>query len=316
MSDQATTRHPSIALVILNWNGADDTLECLASLRASTAPVHSIVVDNGSTGDDIERIRASGLADALIATGSNLGYAEGNNRGLRHALEAQESFEVVGVLNNDTVVEPDCFGGLAGLLDDVRCGALAPRTMYFDQPDRVWFAGGVVDRGWPRHLQPNELGDPGRPLEPSDWLTGCCIVARAETWREVGLFDPRYYLIFEDSEWSARARAEGVELLVANECIIRHRVSRSFRAESTSLIGAFYYVRNGLRFERQYAPRYLPRFLVNNLIRPTLSDISRLTLRRDLGFRWLGLAAFVTGQTGRAPRYVSRWAVEEHNPPA
>src|ERR1700693_6238140 len=95
----------AIALVVLNWNGVADTLECLASLRQSLVPIHAIVVDNGSTGPDVERIRASGLADIVIETGANLGYADGNNVGLRHALDSPQGFKVVGVLNNDTLVD-------------------------------------------------------------------------------------------------------------------------------------------------------------------------------------------------------------------
>src|SRR5438552_10530860 len=92
-----------IALVILNWNGVTDTLECLASLRQSLVPIYAIVVDNGSTGSDVERIRSSGLSDMVIETGTNLGYAEGNNIGLQRALDSAQGFEIVGVLNNDKI---------------------------------------------------------------------------------------------------------------------------------------------------------------------------------------------------------------------
>jgi GT2 family glycosyltransferase len=301
---------PSIAVVVLNWNGVDDTLACLDSLRRSVAAVHAIVVDNGSTGSDAERIRASELADTVIETGTNLGYAEGNNVGLRLALDPASGFEVVGVLNNDTVVDPRCFGGLVEQLGEENgpLRALAPTTLYFDDPGEPWFAGGIIDQGWPRHLQPSELGDRKGPLEPSEWLTGCCIVARAATWRHVGLFDSRYYLIFEDCEWSLRAQSLGVDLQVATACTIRHKVSRSFATEPSSLLGSYYYLRNGLRFGYAYAPRHLPRFLVRYLLRPTVSDIARLNLRRGLGFRWLGALAFVTGRTGQAPQLVARLA--------
>src|ERR1700730_5371151 len=89
-----------LAVVVLNWNGADDTLACLASLRESTLACHAIVVDNGSTDDSLARIEASGLADVVIPAGTNLGYAGGNNLGLRRALD--RGFAHVAVLHKHT----------------------------------------------------------------------------------------------------------------------------------------------------------------------------------------------------------------------
>jgi GT2 family glycosyltransferase len=303
-------QRPPIALVVLNWNGVADTLECLASLRESLAPLYAIVVDNGSTGPDVEQIRASGLADVVIETGVNLGYAEGNNIGLRHALDSVEGFEVAGVLNNDTLVDPQCFGTLAEHLDSADGGyrALAPTMLYADNPTKPWFAGGIIDQGWPRHLRPHELDAYDKPLRASEWLTGCCILARTTTWRHVGLFDSRYYLIFEDCEWSFRARREGVELLVATQSTILHKVSRSFTSGPASLLGSFYFIRNGLRFDWAYRRQYLLQFMWHHLLRPTLAEVRRLRWKQELVFGWLGAVAFASGQEGRAPELVMRFA--------
>ncbi len=298
-----------IALVVLNWNGVADTLECLASLRQSLVPIYAIVVDNGSIGLDVERIRASGLADIVIETGANLGYAEGNNVGLRYALDSPEGFKVIGVLNNDTLVDPQCFGDMAKHLSgaDGRHLALAPTMLYADNPTESWFAGGVVDQGWPRHLQPFELQDDNKPLRASEWLTGCCILARAATWRHVGLFDSGYYLIFEDSDWSMRAVRRGALLYVVTRSTIRHCVSSSFDNGLMSLLGGYYFVRNGLRFEARYFPQHLLRFGFQWLVRPAPA-LLRGEQGQGLAFRWLGALAFATGQTGRAPRALERLA--------
>jgi GT2 family glycosyltransferase len=299
----------SIAVVVLNWNGLSDTLACLESLGRSTVPLTSIVVDNGSSGSDVEVLRTSGLAGVVIETGTNLGYAEGNNVGLRYALRRGHHFRTIGVLNNDTTVQPSAFEVLARQLNHPHQTrrALTPTIVRQDDPTTIWFAGGVIDKGWPRHLQPHELSD-AEPLRPSEWLTGCCIVARSDTWRYVGPFDPRYYLIFEDCDWSLRARQLGVELAVSSGARIEHKISQSLTSPQAARLGSYYYVRNGLRFEWEYFRLHLLHFVVEQVVRPTVSAARRLNWRPGLLFRWCGLLGFVTRQTGMAPLYVQRLA--------
>src|ERR1700742_3640282 len=93
----------AVAVVVLNWNGGTDTLRCLRSLRAQEPDLHLIVVDNGSTDGSVEAVEAEGLADDVIRAGENLGYAGGNNLGLKRALT--DGYDVIAVLNNDTYLE-------------------------------------------------------------------------------------------------------------------------------------------------------------------------------------------------------------------
>jgi len=294
-----------LVVVVVNWNGADDTIACLRSLRTATATPHTIVVDNGSTDDSVRRVRASGLADDLVENRTNLGFAGGNNVGLRLALE--RGFKAIAVLNNDTLVEADTLELLLGPLAAGGQVAVSPDIRYFDRPDQSWFAGGIVDQGWPRHLQPSELAGAPNGLRSTALLTGCCIVARRETWEHVGLFDESYFLIFEDSDWSMRALRNGVALYVVTDSRIRHRVSSSFEDGPTSLLGSFYFVRNGLRFERHYFPRLLGRFAFRWLVRPA-PGLARAGRFGELAFRWLGAAAFAIGQKGSAPSVASELA--------
>ena len=294
---------PDLAVVVLNWNNAEDTLECLTSLRESTSPLEVIVVDNGSTDGSAEAIDASGLADTLIRTGANLGYSGGNNIGLQHAIDSGREF--VCVLNNDTLVEPETFGRLRDYLRSRPADvAVSPTIHYADDQAKIWFAGGTLDRGWPRHLQPLEIPPSDALLKGSELLTGCCIVARREVWSRVGLFDDRYFLIFEDSDWSMRARKAGIDLMISREGRLLHKVSRSFRDTAPSLLGTFYFIRNGLRFEWDHCRRFLPRFLSQWVLRPTLRDLrSRKSLQPHL-FALFGAASFVVSQSGTAPRLV------------
>jgi GT2 family glycosyltransferase len=299
------SNHPmrrAIAVVVLNWNGADDTIACLRSLKEATMPLHVIVVDNGSTDDSLQRIGAAQLADEILATHANLGYAGGNNVGLQHALDG--GFEILAVLNNDTVVEPNSFELLAASLSGSQHRAVSPDVRYTDRPGDSWFAGGVVDRGFPLQLARIDASGDMRALQPSEWLAGCCITARRETWEVVGLFDERYFLIFEDADWSMRAVRRGVALYVLPPSTIRHRAGQGGRWPA---LGGYYFVRNGLRFQARYFPRHMARFACQWLIHPAPGLLRRRQVR-VLAFGWLGALSFLTGRSGRAPRLLERLA--------
>jgi GT2 family glycosyltransferase len=293
-----------VAVVVLNWNNAVDSLECLESLRRSNQRVSIIVVDNGSTDGSDAQIRASGLADIVLQSGGNLGYAGGNNVGLRYAIQA--GFESVCVLNNDTVVEPEALGTMFQHLSAGGDLAVSPRIDYFHSPGTPWFAGGVIDRGMPLHLQPDEVPTASSFARSSETLSGCCVMALSDTWHSVGLFDERYFLIFEDSDWSMRARRCGVALRVLDSALIHHKVSRSFSSGPASLLGCYYHARNGVRFHRQYGRRYIPHFVSQWVVRPSLRA-GRAGAAPSV-FRLLGAFAGCAGPGGRAPRPLARLA--------
>jgi len=291
------TGRPATAVIVLNWNNAPDTLACLESLRASRAELELIVVDNASTDGSGEVIARSGLADCVLRNATNAGYAGGNNTGLRHALN--QGFEVIAVLNNDTLVEPDTFERMSSICaESTHPVAVSPRITYDAAPEDIWFAGGIVDHGMPRHLQVDELTGRESGLVATQLLTGCCIMATATTWRRVGLFDERYFLIFEDSDWSMRARRLGVTLLVDHESRLRHKVSRSFGNGAMPLLATYFYTRNGLIYHARYARRYLPRFVKTRLIRPLVRHTG-LPPRSPI-FAWWGACDWILGHRGDA----------------
>ena len=138
-----------MAVVVLNWNGGDDTLCCLRSVMASDLPgLRVYLADNGSTDGSVARVRAALPPVRIVENGANLGYAGGNNRGWRAA--AADGATRVLFLNNDAVLAPDTLRLLCQAMDaDPGVGAASPRILRGrgsqDDGGGVWFEkGGTV----------------------------------------------------------------------------------------------------------------------------------------------------------------------------
>ncbi|SEB83967.1 hypothetical protein SAMN04489806_1914 [Paramicrobacterium humi] len=298
-------------VVILNWYGRDDTVACVESVLYGSPDVTVLVVDNGSFDgalgevSDLERVQTLQLPH-------NLGFAGGMNRGLAFALEAGAT--MVTILNNDTLIPP---GAMRVLHRHAESGAaVSPTVMYRDDPTRVWFGGGAIDMpdGYPHHIAPQELQGCVDGVRETSVLAGCCITATSDTWRRVGLFDERFFLNFEDSEWSLRARAAGVRLGVACDARIFHAVSASFRGAASTL-GTYYFLRNGLLFTRIAGAGTTARMRFIRRFSPLR--------RRQLGVRdvirggivaGFAIGSYLLGRFGEAPPFLQRrareWAVE------
>lgn len=257
-------------VVVLSFHGADDTLACVDSVLRGSPGHDVLVIDNGSFDGVLEKVGAEWPGILTMQTGTNRGYSGGMNAGLAHGLRS--GYDVVTVLNNDTLVET---GALDELVAVAAGGATAvsPRVLYQDDPGRAWFEGGRLDPvdGLPRHMTPQEAAEAGRQVEGEpyavDLLAGCCVTASAATWRHVGLFDDRYFLNFEDSDWSMRARRSGVTLRVVPRSRVRHGVSRSFTG-AYAYLGTYYYLRNLLLFARTWLPPRQRRRLLRTRVLP------------------------------------------------
>lgn len=295
-----------VHVVVLNWNGADDTAACLNSLRpARDAGARVLVVDNGSTDDSQSRLQRQFPDVQILQTGANLGYTGGNNAGLSAALASGAEF--VCVLNNDTLVDEDF---LQPLVERSRAAsqavALSPVIRYLDSP-RIWFAGGAVDpsTGLGRHLQEDEFDVQASEPYETQLLTGCCLFAARSVWENVGLFDNRFFLNFEDTQWSLRALRARVRLEIVPSSIVHHKVSASFRGPA-AVLGSYYYARNGLTLQREHLrePKLGRAFVVHHVLRPALRSVRRHeagSLAR-LVVTLLGLASVPLQVYGPAPR--------------
>jgi GT2 family glycosyltransferase len=221
-----------VCAIVLNWKGEEDTAACIESLLAQRdVTLEILVVDNASPDGSGARLHARFPQLPYLQTEANLGYAGGNNRGIEWAFARQADW--VLVVNNDTVAEPDCVRRLLdAAASDSRVAALAPLIVRYDDPDRVWFAGGRHDRfrviGVHEHWnQPidrllQRTGD--EPFHACSFLTGCCLLLRRPALEEVGLFRADFFAYVEDLELSMRLCAAGWRIGWVPAARLAHRV--------------------------------------------------------------------------------------------
>jgi GT2 family glycosyltransferase len=218
--------NPRVGVVVLNFRGAEDTVCCLRSLRASSVPVEVLVVDNASGDGSVEHIEAGDPRLRVIVNDANLGFAAGNDIGIERLRE--EGAEFVWVLNNDTVVDP---GALRAMLDvaatDERLGAVG--SVIHDMADRqrvLTWGGGSVGRWTGFTRDARAAGD------RVDYLTGASLLLRVAALDDVGSFDPRFFFTWEDVDLGLRLQRNGWRIAVADQARVWHRWGASASATS------------------------------------------------------------------------------------
>lgn len=295
------TQAPSIEIIILNWNGKADTLACLDSVRQIDYPNYKVmVVDNGSTDDSVIAIRDTFPDIELVETGANLGYAGGNNFGIRIAMEREVDY--VLLLNNDTVVDPQMLHGFVeAALAKPEAGAFAAKIFYFSEPTKLWYAGGSWrhDGLYFVHDGMGEVDDSNRygALREIDYACGCALFMRHKALDEVGLLDETFFLTYEETDWCYRAREKGFASVFVPEAKVWHKVSASFGGQESPLV-AYFMARNKLL----WAERHLPRRDHWRLVLQTFGDI-----RSGL----LPPFSYIRAESGVSPRHLY-WGVRAY----
>lgn len=255
----ASTADVSVAIILVNWNGFEFTAACLASLRKVDYPdFRVILVDNASQNQEGERLKKAFPEIDLIGNSENLGFAGGNNVGIRKALD--QGFSYVMLLNNDTIVEPDFLGQMMRKFSqNSRLGVVQPLICFLHDRTHIWSAGGKWNEflGRAITLGDRESVDNFKVIDRKlDWATGCCMLITREALLKTGLLNESYFTYFEDVEWSLRFREKGFEIVLAGEAKIYHEAGASSKkkhSEGTLSPRVFYYhVRNQfflLRFQ-------------------------------------------------------------------
>ena len=319
----------SATVVLLNWNGWRDTVPCLASLLASDPRPQRIVVCDNASGDNsgaeiarwaLQHVGAQGFLHVsaeeaaapdiaarlhgsivvLIENGANLGFAGGNNPGIRLAL-ADPACTHVWVLNNDTVVKPEALGrALERMQADPGIGLCGSTLLYFDEPDKVQALGGARYSRWSgrsRHvgafLPAREVPANGHAVEPDlSYVVGAAMLASRAFIEQVGLMQEDYFLYYEEIDWAKRGAAKRFRLGYAPGSVVFHKEGASIgtAASGGSPLSLYFLFRSRLRFCWRFHRAFVP-----SVIWFSLLDVARLAVRR----RW--------PQAGAALRGLFQW---------
>ena len=290
-----------VYVVLVNFNGWRDTLECVESLRAmGSAKLRILVVDNASSdgsADQLKRWAAEVgveletlVAEAawpsskgtdlgsftLIESLANRGFSGGNNLAMS-LLQSRELSGFVWLLNNDMIAEPGSLEALSRVAQDEGVGAVGAILLEYDQPNVVQaIAGGSVSH-W--HGMTSMLGAGmtrdrvPQHIMPVDFVSGGCLFTRTDVIAKVGLLDEGYFLYTEDVDWCERMRAAGYRVTYSVDARVRHKGGRS--AAPQSAVHDYHIVRSSLRFVLRHARAYLPFAFAYSLYRCLLPKVVR-----------------------------------------
>jgi len=237
-----------VGIVLLNWNGWEDTCACLTSLRRLRYDdFEIIVVDNGSSDNSPAHIRRMFPEARIIQAGKNLGFAGGCNRGIRHALSQRCDF--VWLLNNDTTVDPQALQALVTKADSAPdIGAVGSAIYCMDDARRLQAWGGGHINFWlgrSRHfLRP-------APDDSIDFITGASMLITRDAIQSIGLLDEKFFMYWEDADYCFRLREAGWKIGVAGESRVLHKGSASVGKGSAKLDR--YFNASAVRFFNKHA---------------------------------------------------------------
>jgi GT2 family glycosyltransferase len=311
MSELHVYRQPHVYVVLLNWNGWQETTECLESVFRLEYPHFTVIVcDNASSDGSMQRIEgwakgfipascdspdlarltvppipkpidfdhivssteavaslSSGSRLLLIQTGANLGFAGGNNVGIRYAL-ARGDCDYVWLLNNDTVVEPDSLSAMMRMAEShPKLGICGSQLRSYTYPHEIQTMGGRRYSRWSGRTRPlQELTTPQVSTTPDapDYIEGASMLISRRCLEAAGLLEESYFLYYEELDLAARA-CPAFLLGYSSESIVYHKEGASIgsahvRADRSAL-SDFYQARNRIVFCRRYHPWFLPSVL-------------------------------------------------------
>lgn len=272
--------YPKTAVIILNFNSYNQTIECIESVKNITYPNYEIiVVDNNSKDDSLQQIKGSFPDVILLKSRDNLGYASGNNLGIKYALE--KNMEYICILNNDVAVDRNFLEPIIKtLMDDKNAAAAGPSICYYGQDDVIQAMGGNINlyTGLPTmKFKGKKLSQVKEDIVSVDYLGGACFVVKAEILKKIGLIPENYFLFYEETEFFLNIKRQGYKLISIRDSKVYHKVSGTISKYKG--LSYFFLNRNRIIFVRRNARLYHKFIFFFYII---LETIGRMILRGEL----------------------------------
>jgi GT2 family glycosyltransferase len=255
-----------VAIILLNWNTPVHTINCIASLKqyAKGEVFDIIVADNGSTDGSLAVIKGQFPELIYIDNKENLGFAEGNNRGLSYSIEQGYTYSLV--MNTDTEVDEDIVSKLTSHLElHPEVAAVQPAIYWMHDKTRLWNGMGCFNKVFGLFYSDKSFPRQSATFKIAEWLTGCCLMIRNSALAKSGMFNKQLFLYYEDVDLSFRLRGAGYKLHYLPACKMYHeagasaKVNVNKREGTLSPIIHYYISRNRLWVLRKYgSPVYYP----------------------------------------------------------
>lgn len=283
----------NLAIILVNYKQPDLTIDCIKSIRRSDIQNYSIIVVDNNSKDNSYEIFGKEEGIVLILLNENNGFAAGNNVGIQYAID--NGYTDVLLLNNDTIIDEQMISMLMHERDTN--SVLVPKMYYFDEPEKIWYAGGYIDyhKAKAIHEKINMIDYIDRDHEV-DFVTGCCILIPISVIQKVGFFDERFFMYGEDVDYSLRLKKSGIKMKYISSAKLWHKVGGSIDKQSP--LNAYYDTRNRLIIMSMYQFGFVSYvyFYITRIIR-----IIQNCLKKNMVFKYLikGIFDFHSGIYGK-----------------
>lgn len=245
---------PLIYIILVNYNGYKDTIECVNSLKKVNYKNYRIViVDNASSNNSLGILKQKINDCIIIESKENLGFAGGNNLGIKYALDHNADY--IMFLNNDTLVNNDFLNNMImSFTKDNKVGLVGCKIMHYPAKNIIWYGGGYID--WFKfigtHCGMGQIDKGQCDTEKEiDFMTGCCMLIKKEVFEKVGFLSEDYFMYFEDVDFCVNIKNFGYKIWYNPKAIIYHKVGLSSGGEE-SPFSIKWGTRNRILFMNRY----------------------------------------------------------------